>query len=204
MADGVIEKARGPLPQQRDDGCLTFSAEGFCGTDIYRAIAGRAKKRADSYCDFILSHCDTERPDFTSTGNLEMFVAWAAFACEVYLKSLIFHISANVFSVEKPDGDKKIKEHCLLELYEMLKSANNVGHSYAVRVGEDYSDFVEKIESVSKYFELYRYDFELDNERIDFAFTFGLMKKLRSITDRIEFLGNAEIARTSNGGILIS
>lgn len=204
MKEGIIRKARGPLPTQDENGFLRLSAEGFSGADIYRAIAGRAKIRADKYYRFIVAHCDMEQPDYSSSGNLEVYVAWAAFACEVYLKSLIIHLSADQFFREAPDGTKKIKIHPLEKLFEMLKTVSNEGNAYAIRISEALPDFVERLNNSSKYFEQYRYDYELADEEMDVEFVFGLMKKLQSITDEVKFVGSMEIARTPDGGIMIS
>ena len=145
-----------------------------------------------------------EQPDYSSSGDLEVLVAWAAFACEVYLKSLIIHLDADNLFRDAPDGTKKIKIHPLKDLFERLKTVNNEGHDYAIRVSEALPDFVERLNNVSRYFEQYRYDYELDDEIIDFSFVFDLIKMLQSITNEVEFVGSMEIARVPDGGIMIS
>ena len=204
MEKRIIKITRGPMPIHNEYGTLTFSKEDFCGADIYRAIAGRAKARADIYCDFIIAHCDIEQPDYSSSGNLEMFVAWAAFSCEVYLKSLIYHINADELFNEAPDGSKRFIEHSLLDLFNILEAINNNGSEYAIRITEGLSDFSGRLNSVSNYFIKYRYDYELKDEEIDYSFVFDLLKKLQSITNEIEFIKSMEIVERPDRSILIS
>ena len=204
MKEGVVKKARGPLPTQSKNKALMISAEGFKGPDVYRAIAGRAKFRADDYYDFIVSHCNIDQPDFRSDGHLEIYVSLAAFVCEVYLKSLIFNANAETLFLKYPDGKKRLIDHSLFDLCKKLESLNADGCKYVDLIANGTSDFIGKLKSISNYYNHYRYDFELDEEVIEYTFVFSLMEKLRAVTDEVDYIKSMEIVQKADGSILLS
>ena len=205
MENEVLNKARGPMPDQIENGVLVFSGRGFEGADQYRAIAGRAKDRADYYFRYVTEHFDIDNPDLSSSGNLEIFVTWAAFACEVYLKSILYELDAEECDKECPDGRKRFRGHCLSEIYgKLVKSDEEHGSDYSFQISSGIQRFEEQLNAVSTYFEYYRYDFEKDKETLNYAFVFKLMEKLHSITDSIQFLKSIEIYQCSDKSIRIS
>ena len=193
------------MPIKNEEGFLEFSSEGFQDMNKYKAKAGRAKQRADYYCNYVLEHFDTENPDLSSGGYLEIFVTWAAFSCEMYFKSVLFHINAEDYFNEQPDGGKRIKEHRLWELYnELTTSDTKQGTDYSIHISDGFADFDSQLKSVSSYFVKYRYDFEMDTETMNYGFVFELMKRLRSITNGIRFLGSVEVYQDNEGYLVLS
>lgn len=201
----IIEKVREPLPEQREDGSLVFPANGFEGADIYRARAGRAKQRADYYCQYVLNNINTDAPDLSRKGNLELFVAWSAFSCEIYFKCLLFHINAEDYNDKYPNGKKKLLEHDLKKLYKKLvKSDSNQELNYAACISKEINDFDSQLKEVSDYFNKYRYDFELDIETLNYSFIFALMKKLYAITEQIQFVECIEVYQDTDDYLVIN
>ena len=204
MENGAIEKSRGPMPEYKDK-ILSFSAVPFQGAEIYRAIAGRARDRAEYYYKFVIDHCNVDNPDFSSSGFLEVYVTWASFACEVFFKSILFNIEAEEFFKEDSQGKKRIQKHNLWKLYEDLKKADRVyGTDYSSRISDRFENFEKQLKETSDYFIKFRYDFEMSIETINYTFVFALMKNLHSVVNDISFVKSTEIFQDENGWLNIS
>ena len=205
MENGTIKKNRGPLPVQDEDGSIILSYESFGGADTYRAIAGRAKDRADYYYRYVIEHFDIDNPDLSHDGNLELFVAWAAFSCEVYFKCILFHINAEYYFSERPDGGKRLLEHDLFKLFHTLVESDEKHKSnYSTQISDGMLCFEAQLSNVNKYFEQYRYDFEMDEESLNYLFIFNLMKRMHSITDSIQFVKSMEIYQRKDKSLVLS
>lgn len=147
------------LPQEID----------YSDQDSIKILATNAVHTANGFYDLIKTNCDIQNPEISSKAHLEMYLALAGLACEIYMKSIIYN--------ENLHNSKKMKGHKLDELFSMLPIdvQNNLKTQF--------SNIGTILPSVGDLFMTLRYDFELNQIQGDYFIIFDLMEALSNISN---------------------
>lgn len=97
-----------------------------------------------------------------------MYLALAGFACEIYMKSIIYN--------EDLHNKIKIRGHGLDELFQMLPS------DIKEKVKSQINNIEELLPAIGKLFMILRYDFECNHIGGEYFLVFKLMEILKEIS----------------------
>lgn len=142
----------------------------YADIESVKILATNAVHTADGLYDLIKNNCNTLVPDLSVKGHLEMYMALAGLACEIYLKSIIYNENLN--------ENKQIKGHKLNELFIRIPV------SYQEEIRTEISNIDEILSSICDLFTTLRYDFELNHVQGDYLAVFKIMEKLKTISHR--------------------
>ena len=84
----------------------------YSNRDEVILLASSAVNTADGFCELVEKNFDTTSSDVLKEKHLEMYLALAGFACEIYMKAIIYF--------EDLHKNEKIKTHELNKLYNKL------------------------------------------------------------------------------------
>lgn len=133
--------------------------------------ASKALAMADDFHDLVQENCNFEDP-IISNRSIEIYIAIAAFACELYLKSLIY--------LDGRHGGKEIRCHDLCKLIDSLPSEIRKS-LYALN-----QSFENGLAPLAESFTEMRYAFEFNAFNKEYLLIFDLMNALQSISESCE------------------
>lgn len=152
-------------------------------------LASSSIHTADGFYELIKNNCFLEEKKILNNEYLEMYLALASFACEIYMKAILYN--------EKLHNGKIIKKHNLDELF----------HRLPVNQQEIIKDKIKNIETqlpeIGDMFILLRYNFEQRDVDGDYLVIFELMEELRVIAHTYLQV-QSRVIRYANGVLDIS
>lgn len=149
------------------DNAFTSDKVDWSNEDNVKIAASKAMKMAEGFYDLIQRNCNFEDPVF-SNENIEILIAIGAFACELFLKSIVY--------MENGHGGKEIRSHNLHDLIDMLATeTKNKLYSYN-------ADFDSKVVELADTFTEMRYMFEFNAFNKEYLLIFDLLDALKSIS----------------------
>lgn len=161
-------------PAHFDSGTLVIDTVNFLPQNVdytdnnsVKILASSATHTADGLCDLIKRNCKTDNPDLSREAHLEMYLALAALACEIYMKAIIYH--------ENLHEGKQAKGHGLDDLFEKLPYV--IQETLISKI----NDIKAILPTISDMFTTLRYDFEQNHIHGDYLVAFKLMEELRTI-----------------------
>ena len=132
-------------------------------------LATSAVHTADGLYDLVKRNCCTSTPDNSYDAYLEMYLALAGLACEIYMKAIIYH--------EKLHRGKIVKEHNLNELFKRLPPKQKT------IIVERIDNIKTILPTIRDMFTTLRYNFEKNNINGEYLLVFDLMEELRIIAN---------------------
>lgn len=148
-----------PLPEEVD----------YNNDDIVNILATKAFQTAEGFYHLIKNNCNVVVPCVSSGARLEMYLALAGLACEIYMKSIVYF--------EKRHDGKQCRGHKLNELFYLLPDS----HKEVIK--KEVEDVEAILPSVGDAFESLRYDYELNRIHGNYLLLFDLMEVLRTMCD---------------------
>ena len=139
----------------------------YTDTDRVEILASYAIHTADGIYDLVKGNCNTLNPDISYGAHLEMYLALAGLACEIYMKAIIYH--------ENLHNGKQVRGHKLDDLFKQLP--NTIQQTITSKI----SNIETTLPIICDMFTTLRYDFELNHIRGDYFSAFEMMDELRSI-----------------------
>jgi hypothetical protein len=139
----------------------------YTDNDSVKMLATSAVYTADGFCDLVKQNCNTTDPDISHGAHLEMYLALAGLACEIYMKAIIYH--------ENLHGGKQARGHKLDDLFGQLPSAMQGAISSKI------SNIAATLPAIKDMFTTLRYDFEQNQIKGDYLIVFELMEELKTI-----------------------
>lgn len=179
LTQGVIAHVEGETlvidgPAHLDGGTLVIDAVNFLPHDVdyadsdsVKMLATSAVHTADGFYDLVKRNCNTSNPDISYSAHLEMHLALAGLACEIYMKAIIYH--------ENLHSGKQARGHKLDELFTQLPVL--VQGMVSGKIG----NIATMLPTIKDMFTTLRYDFEQNHIKGDYLVVFKLMEELRTI-----------------------
>lgn len=179
LTTGVIAHMEGETlvfdgPAHLDGGTLVIDNVNFLSKDVdysdndsVKMLATSAVHTADGFGDLVKRNCDITDPDISRGAHLEMYLALAGLACEIYMKAIIYH--------ENLHGGKQARGHKLDDLFGQLPAAIQGVISSKI------SNIAATLPAIKDMFTTLRYDFEQNQIKGDYLIVFELMEELRTI-----------------------
>lgn len=137
----------------------------FADKEHVAFLATTAVCTADGFYDLIKGNCNIADPDISEAGHLEMYLALAGFASEIYMKAIIYH--------ENLHGGKMERGHELDKLFEKLPDV--IQRKLTSRI----DGLKEVLPEIKDMFKTLRYNFELNHVQGRYLVAFPLMEELR-------------------------
>lgn len=148
-----------PLPEEID----------YNNNDSVNILATKAFQTADGFYHLIKNNCNISEPSASADARLEMYLALAGLACEIYMKCIIYF--------EKRPGGKQCKGHKLNGLFLLLPDA------YRDEIKQRIKGIEVELPKIGDVFETLRYDYELNRIQGNYLLVFDLMELLHAICD---------------------
>ncbi len=127
-----------------------------------KIAASRALDMADELYELIHSNCNLDDPVFENK-NLAIYIAISAFACELYLKGMIY--------LENGHHGKQLKTHRLIELLECL--------SQCTPLDDCINSLKDEMIELDDAFQEMRYVFEYNAFNKEYLLIFDLLEETR-------------------------
>ncbi len=156
----------------------------YSDAESVKILATKAVNTANGFYDLVINNCEIESPNLSTNAHLEMFLALAGFACEIYLKSIIYN--------EKINNDKLVKGHRLDELFKLIPE------ECKEEIRKEISDIDREFSVIGDIFTTLRYDFELNHIKGNYLIVFKLMEILKTMSNRYD-KKNVGSIRYANG-----
>jgi len=142
----------------------------YSDNDSVKILATNAVNTADGLYSLVTNNCNISAPDLSVKAHLEMYMALAGLACEIYLKSIIYN--------ENLHNNKQVKGHKLNELF------FKIPNSCQDEIRTEISNIDSVLPTIGDLFTELRYDFELNHIQGDYLIVFKIMEKLKTISHR--------------------
>lgn len=139
----------------------------YSDVNSVKVLATSAIHTADGFCELVKKNCCISNPDISYEAHLEMYLALAGLACEIYMKAIIYHESLH--------NGKQVRGHKLDELFNQLPAKTK-----GIIIGKN-NDIVSILPAIKDMFTTLRYDFEQNHIQGDYLAVFELMEELREI-----------------------
>ena len=139
----------------------------YSNRDEVILLASSAVNTADGFCELVEKNFDTTSSDVLKEKHLEMYLALAGFACEIYMKAIIYF--------EDLHKNEKIKTHELNKLY------NKLPFELQKTIADEFGNISDILEEIKDVFTELRYNFEVSSIRGDYLIVFRLMKFLKVV-----------------------
>ena len=150
-----------------DEANFRPQAVDYTDNNCVKMLATSAVHTADGFFDLIKHNCNISDPDISHGAHLEMYLALAGLACEIYMKAIIYH--------ENLHGGKQARGHKLDDLFGQLPV------SVQVVISNNLNNIVAILPAINDMFTTLRYDFEQNHINGDYLAVFELMEELRAI-----------------------
>ena len=181
--------------EQNDAGGTAIKIDGaFKSADVdyndinnVRVMATYAIKTANGIADLIHEKIDISNP-LSQNGNLELYIALAALASEIYMKAIIYYSNNH--------NGKIIRRHHLCNLYKQLPKATRDS------LEKELPEIPKYLESISNAFMEMRYFFEFNAFNNEYLFVFKLLKALENHTKRYEMY-ELPLLKYAGGALLV-
>lgn len=153
------------------DGAFKSADVDYNDINNVRVMATYAIKTANGIADLICEKIDMSNP-LSQNDNLELYIALAALAAEIYMKAMIYY--------DNKHNGKCIKMHNLFNLYKKLPKTSRES------LEKEVPEIPMYLDSISKAFEEMRYAFELNSFNKDYLFVFKLLEALKEHTQQYD------------------
>ena len=150
-----------------NDGNLLPEEIDYNDDDSVRIMATKAFQTAEGFYHLINNNCNVNEPSISSDDRLEMYLALAGLACEIYMKCIIYF--------EKRHEGKQCRGHKLNDLFRLLPDASKDA------IKQEINEIEVLLPAIGNAFESLRYDYELNRIHGNYMSLFDLMEVLHTM-----------------------